>query len=196
MNDSVNMIYRHSSSVLSRFYSSLTTFPSMKRFQTINSFNAKELLYEAMTSRNDMFCNLSSKERSLRTTRGFYYFNLFRLRQEFGNLFEWNSSSIASLKSQSRNRKSNHNNILSSVVSSSIQSIDSSMLSFSSIKGLFLSLFNIFFQQNQFNTTTQYSSINKDISILESPEFEVSIARKLYTVNRMRVSYKCLSANN
>ena len=161
----------------------------------MNSFSAKEVLYEAMTFRNNMFSHLSVSERALRTSRGFYYFNLFRFRQEFGNLFEWNSSSIASLKSKSRNKR-DHNNILSSVISSNNNLVNNSIWSFSYWRGFFMAIINCIYYQNELSSTTQYSSINKDLLILESPDFEVSIARKLYTVNRMRISYKCLSVSN
>mmetsp|Transcript_8833 Transcript_8833/g.14697 ORF Transcript_8833/g.14697 Transcript_8833/m.14697 type:complete len:1052 (-) Transcript_8833:209-3364(-) len=46
---------------------------------------------------------------------------------------------------------------------------------------------------NEFLThTTQYNSLHRDITLLESPEFEVSLERKLCTAARMRVSYNCL----
>lgn len=41
--------------------------------------------------------------------------------------------------------------------------------------------------------TTQHLSIHKDILLLEAPEFEVKLERKIETANRMRNSYKVFS---
>jgi hypothetical protein len=39
----------------------------------------------------------------------------------------------------------------------------------------------------------QHTSFNKDLEILESPEFEVSVESKIATAARMRASYRCLA---
>jgi len=136
---------------------------------------------------------------------GKYYFNLFRLRQEFGELFEWNSSSISSLKPVSNATKRLQHT--QEVVDRDIMILpfDSNALNSNSFIGkvsqfvfsagnLFKAIFSALFASNDLlHSTTQYGSINQDIQLLEAPDFEVSIRRKLVTIHRMRISYKCLA---
>jgi len=44
----------------------------------------------------------------------------------------------------------------------------------------------------ELTSTTQYSSLSRDIALLESPDFEVSLDRKICTAARMRATYSCL----
>ena len=44
--------------------------------------------------------------------------------------------------------------------------------------------------------TTLYKSMNKDIVLLESPDFEVSIARKIAITSRMRRTFRILSPSH
>jgi hypothetical protein len=44
----------------------------------------------------------------------------------------------------------------------------------------------------ELTSTTQFASLNRDISLLESPDFEVSLDRKVATSTRMRTTYNCL----
>jgi len=58
---------------------------------------------------------------------------------------------------------------------------------------LFKAFYNLIFgSQEQLTSTTQSSSLHRDIALLEAPEFEVSFERKIATANRMRLSYNCL----
>ena len=44
----------------------------------------------------------------------------------------------------------------------------------------------------ELTSTTQYGSLSRDIALLESPDFEVSLDRKICTAARMRATYSCL----
>jgi len=58
---------------------------------------------------------------------------------------------------------------------------------------LYKALYNLIFgSQELLTSTTQSSSLHRDIALLEAPEFEVSLERKIATANRMRLSYNCL----
>jgi hypothetical protein len=61
-------------------------------------------------------------------------------------------------------------------------------------KSLIFSTYQLLFGSNELVPSTNvYESINKDISILESPDNEISIIRKIEVTKRMRRSYKMLS---
>lgn len=58
--------------------------------------------------------------------------------------------------------------------------------------GVFKTLYTMIFGTvEEISATTQYSSLCRDIALLEAPEFEVSLERKITTATRMRVSYNC-----
>jgi hypothetical protein len=50
--------------------------------------------------------------------------------------------------------------------------------------------------RDYFSNTNVYNSLEADLLLLESPEEEVSIRRKLDIIQSMRTSYKCLSPLN
>lgn len=50
----------------------------------------------------------------------------------------------------------------------------------------------LFGSGEELTATTQYSSLSRDIALLESPEFEVGLERKVSTAARMRTTYSCL----
>ena len=64
----------------------------------------------------------------------------------------------------------------------------------STATSVFDTLYGMLFGSSEHITsTTQYSSLHRDLLLLESPDFEVSLTRKISTAARMRVSYKCLA---
>lgn len=55
-------------------------------------------------------------------------------------------------------------------------------------------LYSVMFTSgDELTDTTQYSSLSRDIALLEAPEFEVGLDQKLRTAARMRASYTCLT---
>jgi hypothetical protein len=63
--------------------------------------------------------------------------------------------------------------------------------SFRSVKALFSSFYQLIFGSNELlSNTTVYESLNKDISLLEGADNEVSLGRKLEVTKRMRRSYR------
>jgi hypothetical protein len=50
----------------------------------------------------------------------------------------------------------------------------------------------VFGAGEELTATTQYGSLSRDIALLESPDFEVSLDRKVCTAARMRATYSCL----
>jgi hypothetical protein len=57
-------------------------------------------------------------------------------------------------------------------------------------------LYNVVFVSgDELTGTTQYSSLSRDIALLEAPEFEVGMDQKLRTAARMRASYTYLMPN-
>jgi hypothetical protein len=63
--------------------------------------------------------------------------------------------------------------------------------SFRSVKALFSSFYQLLFASNELlSNTTVYESLNKDISLLEGADNEVSLGRKLEVTRRMRRSYR------
>ncbi|KAJ1432445.1 ATP synthase regulation protein NCA2-domain-containing protein [Ochromonadaceae sp. CCMP2298] len=64
---------------------------------------------------------------------------------------------------------------------------------YATLRSLLRTLYTMAFGSNELLThTTMYNSLHRDISLLESPDFEVSLQRKINTASRMRVSYHCL----
>lgn len=65
---------------------------------------------------------------------------------------------------------------------------------FANAAGVFRTLYSMIFGsvEEEISGTTQYSSLCSDIALLEAPDFEVSLERKITTATRMRVSYHCL----
>ena len=137
--------------------------------------------------------------------KGKYYFNLFRLRQEFSELFEWNSTSMSSLKPVSYSSTSRRQKKESGGDGDRFPLDAPPFLSHSKNNGLikflasvgemFRAVLKVFVYPSDLSlhATTQYRSISEDLKLLEAPEFEVSLRRKMATVQRMRVSYKCLA---
>jgi hypothetical protein len=63
--------------------------------------------------------------------------------------------------------------------------------SYTSITSMSYSFYNLIFGSNELlSNTTVYESLNKDISLLEGPETEISLLRKLQVTKRMRRSYR------
>lgn len=71
-------------------------------------------------------------------------------------------------------------------------------MAFIRYKGSFTgAVYNMMFDNNELkSSTTRFNSINRDIQLLEEPDFIVSNSSKIYTVARMRVSYKSLAPVN
>jgi len=184
-----------------------STVPMFRRtmsFKGTDELSTKTLLNDAIKGRAQVDTSLPLEERVYKVTKGKYYFNLFRLRQEFGELFEWNSSSISSLKPVSnatkrfeQTQEADERNIIlpqDSTISNPNSFIGKISELILSTGNLFKAIFSALFASNDLlHSTTQYGSINQDIQLLEAPDFEVSIRRKLATIQRMRVSYKCLA---
>lgn len=64
---------------------------------------------------------------------------------------------------------------------------------FATVAELLRSVAGMFFSAGEeLTSTTQYSSLSRDIAILEAPEFEASLDQKLRTAARMRAAYTCL----
>jgi hypothetical protein len=64
---------------------------------------------------------------------------------------------------------------------------------FATAAELLRSVASMFFSAGEeLTSTTQYSSLSRDIAILEAPEFEASLDQKLRTAARMRAAYTCL----
>eukprot|EP01036_Dinobryon_divergens_P028562 gene28562-37523_t len=160
-----------------------------------------------------------------------YYFNLCRLRHEFGELFDIaaytsshypsspypsstspsSASSTSASASQSNSSSSsataaaNNKKFLEDRFAQDVPPFlreSNSRISNNIVTRFFRTAVDIFNatvsvvvspQDISLHAVTQYKSIHQDLQLLEAPDFEVSMRRKLATVQRMRTSYKCLA---
>jgi hypothetical protein len=138
-------------------------------------------------------------DRTTWIAKGIYYFNLVRLRSKFHELFEV-ISPLSSAKAQSVSvyeiKWKGHNRSPESMLATgthhSIATRGSLLLQ--SFFHFFKAIHNLLFGSNELmSQTTPYHSLNKDITLLESPDAEVSLQQKIETAKRMRLSYKILS---
>lgn len=130
-------------------------------------------------------------DRATYIAKGVYRFNLVRLRSKFHELFEVISPlsaakvhtvSVYEIKWKCGNRDRSH-----SVVSKASNAVKSCV-------DFMKSVYTLLFGSNELmSLTTQYHSLNKDISFLESPDADISLSQKIETARRMRLSYKILS---
>lgn len=73
------------------------------------------------------------------------------------------------------------------------ESHDSANTLLSTVQGVLSRLLAMVFGAGEeLTATTQYGSLSRDIALLESPDFEVSLDRKICTAARMRATYSCL----
>jgi hypothetical protein len=129
--------------------------------------------------------------------RGSYLFNLVRLRSKFSELFEhvpvqafsWvGGGSESALQTVSQYEVKTHKKFDDTLLFSRFRFACQSGLE------ILQAAYTLLFGSNELlSTTTQHRSLNKDILMLESPDDMVSLAVKLDTARRMRLSYKILS---
>jgi len=73
------------------------------------------------------------------------------------------------------------------------ESHDSATTLLGTVQGVLARLLSMVFGAGEeLTATTQYGSLSRDIALLESPDFEVSLDRKICTAARMRATYSCL----
>lgn len=131
--------------------------------------------------------------RSISIAKGQLLFNVLRLRKEFESLFDQAAKSDFLGWVVKTTSPTNFKDLRSSL----IEKKPPGSLNLRSIRNLMLALFEIIFGTNELMTvTTQYNSLKRDIRLLEAPEFEVSMDRKIKTATRMRASYHCFSPIN
>ncbi len=132
-----------------------------------------------------------SPDRVTSIAKGLYIFNLVRLRSKFYELFEVLSPlgsskihTVSMYEIQWKHHKSDTSHSLLAKASKVVQSCFD----------FFHAIHTLLFGSNELmSLTTQYHSLNKDISLLESPVLEFSWAQKMETAKRMRLSYRILS---
>lgn len=133
-------------------------------------------------------------------SKGLLYFNLTRLRFKFHELFDDSSNSIDSMVKPSKpsNRLTVYNLQSPLVPLTTTEWILSSVNdSINSAKQLIQSFLTMLFGSYELKSnTTLYHSLDMDLTLLESPESEVSLDRKIETIRRMRQSYQCFAPAN
>lgn len=139
------------------------------------------------------------QDRTYWIAKGNVAFQLVRLRSKFFELFDITSDVkelLTGRPSKSRNTVTvyhiQHRELIRSSVFLSMwyhlkQHIQSGW-------NLMFASYTFLFGSHEIQSiTTQFHSLDKDITLLEGPWHQVSLARKLETAKRMRMSYKLLS---
>lgn len=133
--------------------------------------------------------NIALIDKPLLLSRGRLYYHVYRLRNELHHFYgigEETEDEGALGAFMKGNRKSCLTDVQKCIHAGGDHAVEFSVRS---AQQLLVALFKVIFGSSELSKPmTQFDSLNKDLLLLEAPDFEVNLTRKLAVTSRMRLT--------